>query len=76
MNEIGAFEVKSCLRLGGKMNPGFLEVGLSEDQREVIINHPDLEPDENGCGHIVFSPAEARALARMLLAKAAECIDG
>lgn len=37
-----------------------------------MINHPDLEPDENGVGHIVFSPAQARHLAMILLAKADE----
>lgn len=51
----------------------YLEVGLTEDETEVIINHPDLEPDENGCGHIIFSPHEARVLAGLLLKKADEC---
>lgn len=57
------------------MNCGFLQVGLTEDGKEVLINHPDLQPDENGCGHIVFSAEEARGLARLLLAKA-KLIDG
>jgi len=52
---------------------GFLEVGLTEDEMEVVINHPDLQPDAKGCGHIVFSPEEARALARLLLKKADAC---
>ena len=34
---------------------GYLEVGCN-DQGEVVVNHPDLKPDENGVGHIVFSP--------------------
>lgn len=55
------------------MNTGFLIVGLTEDETEVIINHPDLEADANGCGHIVFSPEEAITLGLLLLAKAAEC---
>jgi hypothetical protein len=50
---------------------GFLEVGVNESG-EVVINHPDLQPDENGVGHIVFSPAQARNLARLLLKKADE----
>lgn len=54
---------------------GFLEVGLSTDGKEVVVNHPDLQPDENGVGHIVFSPSEARHLAMLLLAKADECSD-
>lgn len=44
---------------------GYLEVGAN-DQGEVVINHPDLKPDENGVGHIVFSPEQARNLARLL----------
>ena len=44
---------------------GFLEVGLN-DGGEIVVNHPDLTPDENGVGHIVFSPNQARNLARLL----------
>lgn len=51
----------------------YLEVGLTPDSREVVINHPDLKPDANGVGHIVFSPAQARHLAKLLLRKADEC---
>lgn len=40
---------------------GVLEVGISEDGREVVVNHPDLMPDANGVGHIVFSPNQARS---------------
>lgn len=40
---------------------GVLEVGTT-DQNEIVINHPDLQPDENGVGHIVFSAAQARDL--------------
>lgn len=50
---------------------GFLEVGRTEDTHEVVINHPDLKPDENGVGHIVFSPRQARNLANLLLKHAA-----
>jgi hypothetical protein len=49
------------------MKKGALEVGLSEDGLEVIINHPDLEPGEDGVGHIVFSPDQAERLAQLLL---------
>jgi hypothetical protein len=45
---------------------GFLEVGCN-DKGEIIINHPDLKSDGNEVGgHIVFSPDQARALARIL----------
>jgi hypothetical protein len=46
---------------------GFLEVGRTDDTHEVVINHPDLKPDENGVGHIVFSPRQARGLANLLV---------
>jgi hypothetical protein len=48
---------------------GALEVGTN-GSGEVVVNHPDLEPDENGVGHIVFSPEQARNLAEILSAKA------
>lgn len=44
---------------------GFLEVGRN-DKGEIVINHPDLKPDEQGVGHIVFSPNQARNLADLL----------
>lgn len=50
---------------------GYLEVGC-DDCGQVVVNHPDLKPDANGVGHIVFSPAQARELARLLLVKAIE----
>jgi hypothetical protein len=50
---------------------GVLEVGLNK-QNEVVINHPDLKPDENGVGHIVFSIPQAKNLSRLLLSKAQE----
>lgn len=50
---------------------GDLEVGTN-GQGEVVINHPDLETDANGVGHIVFSPRQARHLARILNRKADE----
>lgn len=52
---------------------GVLEVGSLEG--EVVVNHPDLKPDENGVGHIVFSPAQARNLARILLKQAETAED-
>jgi hypothetical protein len=45
---------------------GVLHVGLTSDGREVVINHPLLEADKNGGGHIVFSPKQARHLAAAL----------
>lgn len=38
----------------------------------VVVNHPDLDVDESGCGHVVFSVDQARYLARLLQAKASE----
>lgn len=50
---------------------GTLEVGTN-GEGEVVINHPDLKPDENGVGHIVFSVRQAENLARLLNEKAVE----
>jgi hypothetical protein len=50
---------------------GYLEVGLNE-QGEVVVNHPDLKPDDNGVGHIVFSANQARNLAELLMKHAAQ----
>ncbi len=50
---------------------GYLEVGLN-DNFEVVINYFAMTPDENGDGHIVFSPNQARALARILQKQARE----
>lgn len=50
---------------------GFLDVGHNE-QDEIIVNHPDLKPDENGVGHIVFSTNQARIFARLLIKHADE----
>lgn len=49
---------------------GVLEVGILNG--EVVVNHPDLKPDENGVGHIVFSPDQARHLAYLMIRKADE----
>jgi len=49
---------------------GILEVGICDG--EVVVNHPDLKPDANGVGHIVFSPGQARSFASLLLRKARE----
>src|SRR6185437_9538114 len=50
---------------------GYLEVGCNE-QDEIVVNHPNLKPDENGVGHIVFSVNQARNLARLLQKQARE----
>lgn len=44
---------------------GFLDVGLNGG--EIVVNHPDLKPDADGIGHIVFSPEQARHFAALLL---------
>jgi len=54
-----------------EISRGTLEVGTN-GHGEVVINHPDLEPDENGAGHIVFSVEQARNLATIMLSKAAD----
>lgn len=49
----------------------FLEIGFTPDEREVLINVPAAGDDT--AHHIVFSPDQARNLARLLLRKADEC---
>lgn len=51
-----------------------LMVGLTKDETEVVINHPNLLTDKDGAGYIVFSPSQARDLANLLLKKADECV--
>ena len=60
-------EVDESLKQGGN-----LWVGRNETN-EVAINHPLLDVDADGIGHIVFSPAQARNLAALLLKHADEC---
>ena len=55
------------------MEKNILEVGTN-GRGEVVINHPDLQPDENGVGHIVFSVEQARNLANLLQSKAADAL--
>ncbi len=54
--------------------PNTLWVGQSLDGRDVVVNHPNIQPDADGAGYIVFSPRQARALAELLL-KHAEQIE-
>lgn len=65
--------------VGTLMGPEkYLEVGLTPDEREIIVNVPmpynDIEETIRRHGHhIVFSPDQARSLARLLVRKADEC---
>ena len=45
--------------------PGTLQIGTN-DTGMVILNHPQMETDANGCGHIAFTPDEAECLAELL----------
>jgi hypothetical protein len=42
------------------------------DRGEVVINHPNIQPDPGGNGYIVFSPDEADALASLLIKHASQ----
>ena len=50
----------------------YLQVGLTEDETEIVINHIELDLDENGAGYMIFSEDQARNLAMLLLKKVAE----
>jgi len=52
---------------------GILEVGVNEEG-EVIVNHPSMMTDENGCGWIAFTPQQAEQFARTLLRNALKAI--
>jgi hypothetical protein len=52
-----------------KVAQGILEIGTN-GKGEVVINHPDLMPDENGVGHIVFSVKQANDFAQTVQQKA------
>lgn len=49
----------------------YLEVGLTADEREIVINFPG--DAYTPAHHTTFSPAQARNLARLLLRKAEDC---
>jgi hypothetical protein len=51
---------------------GVLEVGVDPATGEVIVNHPNLSPDDDGVGHIVFSQNQAIELAKSLVMKSHE----
>ena len=63
---------RTPLREPPDIDAGCLEVGRI--RFEVVINYSDLTPDRNGVGHIVFSPRQARNLARLLLKHADEAL--
>lgn len=48
---------------------GVLYIGTN-GQGEVVINHPDLDPDKKGFGHIVFSVEQARKFGGTILQQA------
>lgn len=54
----------------GEKIGGYLEVGAKPG--EVVINYKDFVMDKDGAGHIVFSPNQARSLARLLIQTATE----
>jgi len=50
---------------------GTLEVGTN-GQAEVVVNHSKMDVDEHGCGYIIFSPAQAKTFASILISKAVD----
>jgi hypothetical protein len=46
---------------------GLLKVGQTDDIHEIVIKHPDLKPDANEVGRIVFLTRHARHLASLLM---------
>lgn len=58
-----------------KIASNTLEVGVN-DKGEVVMNHPRLDVDEYGVGHIVFSPQQAITLALILINNASKALEG
>ncbi len=52
---------------------GYLKIGMNENG-EIVMEFDDMRSniDENGVGHVIFSTAQARALANLLNNKADE----
>ncbi len=53
---------------------GYVEVG-TDGSGNVVLNHPQMETDEHGVGHIIFSPRQARDFAHILLKQTAVAED-
>lgn len=51
-----------------------LEVGLTDNEMEVLVNHPEMltVPGVKG-GHIIFSPKQAVDFGQLMIRKAGEC---
>lgn len=75
-NEMLRGECPVCQLENTKMDKieGFLEVGLN-DRDEIVFIHPDLKPDANGVGHIIFSVDQAMRLSHILAVKASEAAN-
>jgi len=52
---------------------GVLLVGTN-GKGEVCIDHADIETDSEGIGHLIFSPDQAKSLAKLLNVKAADAV--
>lgn len=64
------FDTLRITEIHDKPASGSLIVAITEDGKNVVVNHPDLQPDAEGCGHIVFSTEQAVNLALLLIKKA------
>jgi hypothetical protein len=54
---------------------GVLLIGLSDDEREVVVNLPYMPDNGSGWTHVTFSPEQARTFARKVLKLADQCAD-
>ena len=59
------YKYEDVTNLYGAPAEGQLIVGTT-GKGEVVINHPDLKPDKDGVGYMIFSPMQARNLAALL----------
>lgn len=61
------------LRSAAIAGPGTIEIGVSPDETEVIVNLPYTPDNGSGYVHYVFTPDQARHAGRSLIDKADEC---
>lgn len=73
MNDEVKESLKRMIREPVDVDAGTIEVGRN-DHYEVVINIDNPPLDNNGVGHIVFSPRQARHLANLLMKHATEAL--
>jgi hypothetical protein len=53
--------------------PGLIEIGITQDETEVVINLPSMPDNGTGTVHYCFTPVQAFRAGETLIRKAGEC---